>query len=80
MKEQILDINLVLRSINGKIDSLSKQLDSAHKEIIVLKKENAVLKERLAVYETPKDSFERENGKAQWWADRSQRHYVGDGK
>ena len=56
MKEQILDINLVLRSINGKIDSLSKQLDSAHKEIIVLKKENTVLKERLAVYETPKDS------------------------
>lgn len=49
MKEQVLDIALVLKSINGKIDGLTKQLDVAHKEI-------EVLKERLAVYETPKDS------------------------
>lgn len=49
MKEQVLDMALVLKSINGKIDGLTKQLDLAHKEI-------AVLKERLAVYETPKDS------------------------
>ena len=56
MKEQVLDIALVLQSINGKIDGLTKQLDCALEEIIVLKKENSVLKERLAVYETPKDS------------------------
>ena len=56
MKEQIIDIALVLKSINGKIDGLSKLLESAHKEIVILKKENAVLKDRLAVYETPKDS------------------------
>ena len=56
MKEQVLDIVLVLRSINGKIDGLTKQLDSAREEIIVLKKENSALKARLAVYETPKDS------------------------
>ncbi len=49
MKEPVLDIALVLKSINGKIDGLTKQLDVAHKEIVVLK-------ERLAVYETPKDS------------------------
>jgi len=56
VKEQVLDIALVLKSINGKIDGLSKQLESAHEEIVVLKKENGFLKERLAVYETPKDS------------------------
>lgn len=56
MKEQILDIALVLKSINGRIDGLTKQLDCAREEIIVLKKENTVLKERLSVYETPKDS------------------------
>ncbi len=56
MKEQVLDIALVLKSINGKIDGLSKQLVSAQEEIFVLKKENGVLKDRLAVYETPKDS------------------------
>jgi len=56
VKEQILDIALVLQSINGKIDGLTKQLDCAREEIIVLKKENSVLKTRLAVYETPKDS------------------------
>jgi len=56
VKEQVLDIALVLQSINGKIDGLTKQLDCAREEIIVLKKENIVLKERLAVYETPKDS------------------------
>ena len=56
MKEQVLDIALVLKSINGKIDGLTKQLNSAHQEIVVLKKENSVLKERLAIYETPKDS------------------------
>ncbi len=49
MKEQVLDIGLVLKSINGKIDGLTKQLDCAHKEI-------KVLKDRLSVYETPKDS------------------------
>jgi len=51
-----LDIALVLKSINGKIDGLSKQLESAHEEIVFLKKENVVKKKRLAVYETPKDS------------------------
>ncbi len=56
MKEQVIDIALVLKSINGKIDGLTKQLNLAHEEIIVLKKENFMLKERLAVYETPKDS------------------------
>lgn len=56
MKEQVLDIALVLKSINGKIDGLTKQLECAHEEIAVLKKENTILKERLAVYETPKDS------------------------
>ena len=56
MKEQVLDIALVLKSINGKIDGLSKQLVSAQEEIFVLKKENGVLKDRLAVYKTPKDS------------------------
>jgi len=56
VKEQVLDIALVLKSINGKIDGLTKQLNSAHKEIVVLKKENLVLKEQLAVYQTPKDS------------------------
>lgn len=56
MNEQVLDIALVLKSINGKIDGLSKQLESAQEEIVVLKKENGVLKDRLAVYETPKDS------------------------
>jgi len=56
VKEQVLDIALVLKSINGKIDGLTQQLDCAREEIVVLKKENAVLKERLAIYETPKDS------------------------
>ena len=56
MKEQVLDIALVLKSINGKIDGLTKQLNSAHQEIVIIKKENSVLKERLAIYETPKDS------------------------
>jgi transposase len=56
VKEHILDISLVLQSINGKIDGLTKQLNCAHEEIIDLKKENSVLKEKLAVYETPKDS------------------------
>jgi len=56
VKEQVLDIALVLKSINGKIDGLSKQLESAQEEIVVLNKENGVLKDRLAVYETPKDS------------------------
>jgi len=56
VKEQVFDIDLVLKSINGKIDGLSKQLESAHEEIVVLKKEIVVLKDRLAVYETPKDS------------------------
>ena len=49
MKEQVLDIDLVLRSLIDKVSELSKQLDLAQKEI-------AYLKERLAVYETPKDS------------------------
>ena len=49
MKEQVIDIALVLKSINGKIDGLTKQLDNANKEIVYLK-------DRLSVYETPKDS------------------------
>jgi len=32
VKEQVLDIGLVLKSINGKIDELTKQLDAATKE------------------------------------------------
>jgi len=39
MKEQILDISLVLQSINGKIDGLTKQHDSAREETFVLKRE-----------------------------------------
>ena len=49
MKEQVLDIGLILKAIYGKIDGLTHQLDIANKEIIVLKA-------RLTVYETPKDS------------------------
>jgi len=63
VKEQVLDIELVLKSINGKIDGLTKQLDAATKENVELRKENVelckentILKERLAVYQTPKDS------------------------
>jgi transposase len=56
VKEQVLDIALALKSINGKIEGLTKQLDVAREEIFVLKKENSVLKERLSVYERPKDS------------------------
>jgi len=63
VKEQVLDIGLVLKSINGKIDGLTKQLDAATKENVELRKENVelckentILKERLAVYQTPKDS------------------------
>ena len=56
MKEQGLDIGLVLKSINGKIDELTKQLDVANRRIEFLEMVNAVLKERLAFYETPKDS------------------------
>jgi len=56
VKEQVLDIGLVLKSINGRIDELTKQLDAVTKENIALKKEIVVLKSRLLVYETPKDS------------------------
>ena len=56
MKEQVLDISIVLQAINGRIDSLTNQLDTALAEIVVLKDENVNLKSRLAVYETPKDS------------------------
>ncbi len=56
VKEQVIDINLVLKAINGKIDGLTKQLDIVTNENINLKKEIIVLKTRLAVYETPKDS------------------------
>lgn len=52
----MLDIELVIKSINGKIDELTKQLDSALKKIIDLENENRDLKERLALYETPKNS------------------------
>ncbi len=56
MKEQVLDIALVLKSINGKIDGLTKKLAVVTKENTELRKENFLLKERLTVYETPKDS------------------------
>ena len=56
MKEQVLDIDLVLQAINGKFDSLSKQLNIAIDRIDVLEKENATLRTRLTVYEAPKDS------------------------
>ena len=56
MKEQVLDIALVLQYINGKMDGLTNQLDIANKRLYYLEKENAHLKERLCVYETPKDS------------------------
>lgn len=48
MKEQVLDIYSVIKSINGKIDELTNQFNIANKEIIVLKA-------RLSIYETPKD-------------------------
>ncbi len=56
MKEQVLDIALVLKSINGKIDDLTNQLDVATKENVKLKERIVYLEKRLAVYETPKDS------------------------
>lgn len=56
MKEQVLDIELVLQTINGKFDSLTKQLNIALNRIEVLEKENASLRSRLAAYETPMDS------------------------
>jgi len=56
VKEPVIDIALVLKSINGKIDGLTKQLEIVTNENINLKKEIIVLKTRLAVYETPKDS------------------------
>jgi len=56
VKEQVLDIDLVLQAINGKFDSLSKQLNIAIDRIDVLENENGSLRSRLAVYETPKDS------------------------
>lgn len=56
MKEQVLDMELVLQAINGKFDSLSKQLNIAIDRIDVLEKENVSLRSRLSVYETPKDS------------------------
>jgi len=56
VKEQVIDIGLVLKSINGKIDRLTKQLEIVTNENIELKKEIVVLKTRLSVYETPKDS------------------------
>lgn len=56
MKEQVLDIGLVLKVINRKIDNLTKQLDTVTKQLDIVTKENVTLKVRLAVYETPKDS------------------------
>jgi transposase len=56
VKEQVSDIGLVLKSINGKIDDLTNQLYIANKRIDFLEKENASLKAQLAVSETPKDS------------------------
>jgi len=57
MKEQGLDIGLVLKSINGKIDELTKQLDVANRRIEFLEKENAVLKRTIGFFtKTPKDS------------------------
>lgn len=56
MKEQVLDIELVLQTINGKFDSLTKQLNAALNRIDELEKENALLRSRLELYETPKDS------------------------
>lgn len=56
VKEQVLDIASVLKSINGKIDRLTTQLDVVTKENVTLKERIVYLEERLAVYETPKDS------------------------
>jgi transposase len=56
VKETVLDIALVLKFINGKIDGLTKQLDIVTKENVKLKERIVYLEERLAVYETPKDS------------------------
>jgi len=56
VNEQVLDIALVLKSINGKIDGLTQQLDVVTKENIKLKERIVYLEKRLAVYETPKDS------------------------
>ncbi len=56
MKEQVLDIASVLKSINGKIDGLTTQLDIVTKENVKLKQRIVYLEDRLATYETPKDS------------------------
>lgn len=56
MKEQVLDMALVLKSINGKIDSLTQQLNTVTQQLDIANKEIMVLKVRLAVYEAPKDS------------------------
>ena len=56
MNEQVLDIELVLKAINGKVEGLTKQLHVANEKIAGLEKENTSLRSRLAVYETPKDS------------------------
>ena len=56
MKEQVLDIALVIKSINGKIDGLTHQLNVVTKENVKLKERIVYLEKRLAVYETPKDS------------------------
>lgn len=56
MKEQVLDIDLVLKTLIDKVNELAKQLDVVTKENVGLKKEIGILKARLEVYETPKDS------------------------
>ncbi|MCE5331697.1 MAG: IS66 family transposase [Bacteroidales bacterium] len=56
MKEQVLDIDLVLQSIKGKIDGLTQQLEAVTKENVKLKERIVYLEDCLAVYETPKNS------------------------
>lgn len=56
MKEKVLDIALVLKSINGKIDGLTQQLNVVTNENVKLKERIVYLEKRLAVYETPKNS------------------------
>jgi len=47
VNKQVIDIDLVLKAINEKIDSLTSQLDIANTRIAVLEKENASLRARL---------------------------------
>ena len=56
VKDQVLDISMLINALNKKVDGLTKQFNTALDRIDVLEKENTILKDRLLIYETPKDS------------------------